>query len=150
MQPGALIPDVGDVTNWPFWTKAHGVQVIGGAVEDNRPDNFLQRAHCLQELVKLSRIRCRDCGGAGHNDRHCTTRPKLTALGQQSTLAGAIVANARRAVEKDYSTGVAAIIEVNKISYLPNMRKRDDKAKAKDMRTMGAACIARNRVTFFQ
>ena len=149
MQPAHLIPRQDLVQNWPLWTAAYAVKVIGGEVDDNRPDNYLQRCHCLQEMVRLYRIRCRDCGGFGHNDRHCVTRGKITALGQQSTLASAIVANARRAVEKDLSTGVANVVEINRISYLPNARKRDEKAKSKDLRVMGSACVAKKRVSFY-
>ena len=143
-----ILPADTAVVGWNFWDKAHAVVVTGGAVDQGNANAFTERAFCLNELVKLSKIRCLDCNGFGHSDRDCQTREKLTALGKVSTIAGAIVAAGRKSVKDGRAGIIAARARPSTLSLLGNSKKREKKEESKNYRQLGQALITQKRFHF--
>ena len=108
---------------------------------------FVERAACLQELFKLGRIMCRDCGGRGHSHRYCINRYKLTELGKRNRICGEIVSGAREVVEAANKVTMQAYGNppTGKYSMLPNSKKRADKKERRAECVIGKATILGKR-----
>ena len=110
MELGDLEPK-NPVNGWPAFATAMDAKIQGADPADKGSiPVIIERNGVAHELVKLSRIVCRDCGGQGHNFKRCGTRSKLTALGKRSAVAEAMVSAGRRAAEAKNRVNIMSLV----------------------------------------